>query len=117
MYKVTAALGQILTTAQWHQRHSTSCEHKGCCLFAGRLSWKVLSSYINAMGGKLRFSILMSWFLIVEAARVSATVWLSYWTDSVDAPGGAPHGPLWYLMIYTIISGIQVGATSGCLAA
>ncbi|CAL8468910.1 g8451 [Coccomyxa elongata] len=74
----------------------------------GRISLKVLNFYINAMGGKLRFSILMSWFVIVEAARVSATVWLSYWTDTVDQPGGAPHGPLWYLMIYTIISGIQV---------
>lgn len=61
------------------------------------------------MGGKLRFSVLMLWFIIVEIARVGATVWLSYWTDSVDTPGGAPHGPLWYLMIYTIISGIQVG--------
>lgn len=75
---------------------------------AGRISLKVLNFYINAMGGKLRFSILMSWFVVVEAARVSATVWLSYWTDTVDQPGGAPHGPLWYLMIYTIISGIQV---------
>ena len=77
---------------------------------AGRISLKVLNFYINAMGGKLRFSILMSWFIIVEAARVSATVWLSYWTDTVDQPGGAPHGALWYLMIYTIISGIQVGS-------
>jgi hypothetical protein len=73
------------------------------------VSLKVLGCYINAMGGPLRFSLLMSWFVVVEVARVAATVWLSYWTDSVDAPGGAPHGALWYLMIYTIISGVQVG--------
>lgn len=84
-------------------------------LCTGRISLKVLNTYINAMGGKLRFAILMSWFLIVEAARVAATVWLSYWTDTVDQPGGAPHGPLWYLMIYTIISGVQVGPAGFCM--
>ena len=68
----------------------------------------MLNFYINAMGGKWKFGLLMSWFLLVEAARVGATVWLSHWTDTVDAPGGAPHGPLWYLMIYTIISAVQV---------
>ena len=76
---------------------------------AGAVSFAVLNFYINAMGGKLKFSLLMSWFLLVEAARVGATVWLSHWTDTVDAPGGAPHGPLWFLMIYTIISAVQVG--------
>jgi len=60
------------------------------------------------MGGKLKFGLLMSWFLLVETARVGATVWLSDWTDSVDTPGGAGHGPMWYLTIYTIISAVQV---------
>jgi len=60
------------------------------------------------MGGKLKFGLLMSWFLLVETARVGATVWLSDWTDSVDTPGGACHGPMWYLTIYTIISAVQV---------
>ena len=78
-------------------------------LCAGAVSFAVLNFYINAMGGKLKFGLLMSWFLLVEAARVGATVWLSHWTDTVDAPGGAPHGPLWFLMIYTIISAVQVG--------
>ena len=74
----------------------------------GAVSLAVLNFYITAMGGKWKFGLLMSWFLLVEAARVGATVWLSTWTDSVDAPGGAAHGPLWYLMIYTIISAVQV---------
>ena len=82
---------------------------RGRCTCAGAVSFAVLNFYINAMGGKLKFSLLMSWFLLVEAARVGATVWLSHWTDTVDAPGGAPHGPLWFLMIYTIISAVQVG--------
>ena len=71
------------------------------------MSLKVLNFYISAMGGKWKFGLLMSWFLLVEAARVGATVWLSHWTDTVDS-GDAPRGPLWYLMIYTIISAVQV---------
>ena len=58
------------------------------------------------MGGPFWFSVLMSWFLLVEAARVAATVWLSVWTDSVD--DGSTHGPFYFLAIYTIISGVQV---------
>lgn len=51
----------------------------------------MLMVYVNAMGGKLRFSILMSWFLLVELCRVGATVWLSYWTGISDKPGKRPH--------------------------
>ena len=81
------------------------------------MSLAVLSFYINAMGGKWKFGLLMSWFLLVEAARVGATVWLSHWTDTVDTPGGAPHGALWYLMIYTIISAVQVSNAPSSLQA
>ena len=56
-------------------------------LHAGKVSLKMLMVYVNAMGGKLRFSILMSWFLLVELCRVGATVWLSYWTGIADNPG------------------------------
>ena len=56
-------------------------------LLAGKVSVKMLMVYVNAMGGKLRFTILMSWFLLVELCRVGATVWLSYWTGIVDNPG------------------------------
>ncbi len=120
--------------------------------YAGRLSFAVLATYVNAMGGKFWFSVLMSWFVLVEVrgprlpwpgavladatclafacsmaagcglltglilivtfvvkgARVGATIWLSVWTGSVDVPGGAPHGPFWYLGIYTAISAVQV---------
>lgn len=51
----------------------------------------MLMVYVNAMGGKLRFTILMSWFLLVELCRVGATVWLSYWTGIADNPGA--HAP------------------------
>ena len=47
----------------------------------------MLLVYVDAMGGKLRFGILLSWFLLVELCRVGATVWLSYWTGNADRPG------------------------------
>lgn len=47
----------------------------------------MLMVYVNAMGGKLRFGILLSWFVLVELCRVGATVWLSYWTGNADKPG------------------------------
>lgn len=56
-------------------------------LHAGKVSFKMLMVYVDAMGGKLRFTILMSWFLLVELCRVGATVWLSYWTGIADSPG------------------------------
>ena len=59
----------------------------GLLLPAGKVSLKMLMVYVNAMGGKLRFTILMSWFLLVELCRVGATVWLSYWTGIADSSG------------------------------
>jgi hypothetical protein len=56
-----------------------------CC--TGKVSFKMLMVYVNAMGGKFRFLVLMSWFLLVELCRVGATVWLSYWTGITDRPG------------------------------
>lgn len=44
----------------------------------------------------------------LQASRVGGTVWLSYWTESTDDSGRAPHGPFWYLGVYAGISGIQV---------
>ncbi len=58
-------------------------------MHAGKVSFKMLMVYVNAMGGKLRFIILLSWFLLVELCRVGATVWLSYWTGITDRPGPA----------------------------
>ncbi|KAL0044905.1 hypothetical protein WJX82_001780 [Trebouxia sp. C0006] len=74
----------------------------------GKVSFKMLMVYVNAMGGKFKFLVLMSWFLLVELCRVGATVWLSYWTGITDRPGGAPHSALWYLAIYAGVSGFQI---------
>ena len=79
---------------------------------AGRISLKTLGVYIRAMGGISRFLLLLSLMILVEVSRVGATVWLSYWTNSANQPGGAAHSALWYLGIYGAVSGAQVG--SGC---
>ena len=65
--------------------------YRGLWVIAGKVSLKMLMVYVNAMGGKLRFSILMSWFLLVELCRVAATVWLSYWTGISDKAGDPSH--------------------------
>ncbi|KAK9802963.1 hypothetical protein WJX72_012534 [[Myrmecia] bisecta] len=74
----------------------------------GQVSLEVLGVYIQAMGGPLRFTLLLLWFILVEAARVGATVWLAYWTQVADRPGGAGHPALWYLAIYSAISAAQI---------
>jgi hypothetical protein len=77
-------------------------------VYAGRVSGAVLGVYVRAMGGPFRFTLLVLWFLATEAARVAATVWLSYWTSTTEDAGKAPHGALWYLGIYAAISIAQV---------
>lgn len=52
------------------------------------MSWKVIQVYITAMGGLLRFGLLMTWFVLVELCRVGATVWLSYWTGVTEDGAG-----------------------------
>jgi hypothetical protein len=39
------------------------------------------------MGGLPTFLVLVAGFLLAEAARVGATVWLSHWTGVADMPG------------------------------
>ena len=82
----------------------------------GRVSLQIIRVYIKAMGGYWAFLLLMSWFILVETARVGTTIWLSQWTSSVDAPGGAAHKSLWYLGIYAGISGAQVQPASNYLS-
>lgn len=66
-----------------------ACKFRFLVYYAGKVSFKMLMVYVNAMGGKFRFLVLMSWFLLVELCRVGATVWLSYWTGITDRPGQA----------------------------
>lgn len=83
-------------------------EYQHAFWYSGRVSFKILWTYIRALGGIWGFGLLMSWYLLVEAARIGTTVWLSYWTGVSGSPGGAPHKAMWYLGIYAIISGVQV---------
>lgn len=54
---------------------------------AGRISLKVINRYVQATGGFLPFGGLILIFVLQEAARIAATVWLSVWTSSNDATG------------------------------
>ena len=81
---------------------------------AGRISLSVVAVYIRAMGGWLAFAALATGLISTEVARVAGTVWLSYWTNSTNAQGRAPHGAFWYLGFYAAISGVQVGVQLVC---
>ena len=54
------------------------------------MSWDVVKVYIKAMGGLPTFLVLVAGFLLAEATRVGATVWLSHWTGVADMPGEPP---------------------------
>ena len=56
------------------------------------MSPAVIGVYIRAMGGLPNFLLLAAWFLMCEAARVGATVWLSHWTGAADRPGARAAG-------------------------
>lgn len=59
----------------------------GAFFTPGQVSWDVITVYIKAMGGWPTFLVLATWFLLAEACRVGATVWLSHWTGVADMPG------------------------------
>lgn len=87
-------------------RHTAARPHT--YFLTGRVSLKILWTYIKAMGGLICFGPLMLLFVLIEGARVGTTLWLSYWTGSSERPGGPPHTALWFLGIYSAISGGQV---------
>ncbi len=57
---------------------------------AGSVRWSTIRAYISAMGGFRVFLPLAACFLVAEAGRVGATVWLSHWTGVADMPGNGP---------------------------
>ena len=56
------------------------------------MSLGVIAAYVKAMGGWPTFLLLASWFILAEACRVGATVWLSHWTGVADMPGAQRWG-------------------------
>ncbi|KAJ4703013.1 ABC transporter C family member 2-like [Melia azedarach] len=74
----------------------------------GVVSWRVLSRYKNALGGLWVVLILFMCYFLTETLRVSSSTWLSYWTDQGSS---TTHGPLFYNLIYSLLSFSQVLVT------
>ncbi|XP_065882175.1 ABC transporter C family member 2-like [Euphorbia lathyris] len=74
----------------------------------GVVSWKVLVRYKNALGGAWVVMILFMCYILTEILRVSSSTWLSNWTDRGT---GKTHGPLYYNLIYSLLSVGQVLVT------
>lgn len=64
-----------------------------------------------ALGGPVAFTLLFVSFILPETFRTGSNLWLSAWTDSVDAATPAVHSALWYLGVYAAISGAQVACS------
>lgn len=80
----------------------------------GVVSGSVLAAYMNAMGGVRAFGLLIAMYLLVEALRVSATVWLSVWTSDTAPDTPKTHGAMWYLSVFAAISVTQVRRACPC---
>ncbi|CAI7915933.1 unnamed protein product, partial [Closterium sp. NIES-53] len=74
----------------------------------GVVSAAVVWRYVRAMGGSGVLAVLISLYVLVEAARVLASVWISVWTGSVSQEGGGRQGSLYFVAVYSLISLGQV---------
>ncbi|CAI5930109.1 unnamed protein product [Closterium sp. NIES-64] len=74
----------------------------------GVVSAAVVWRYVRAMGGTGVLAVLISLYVLVEAARVLASVWISVWTGSVSQEEGGGHGSLYFVAGYSLISLGQV---------
>nr|AIU41637.1 ABC transporter family protein [Hevea brasiliensis] len=74
----------------------------------GVVSWNVLMRYKNALGGAWVVLILFMCYVLTEVLRVSSSTWLSNWTDQGTTK---IHGPLYYNLIYSLLSFGQVMVT------
>ncbi|KAJ0240059.1 ABC transporter C family member 2 [Hirschfeldia incana] len=74
----------------------------------GVVSWRVLKRYQDALGGAWVVMMLLLCYVLTEVFRVTSSTWLSEWTDA-----GTPkrHGPLFYNLIYALLSFGQVLVT------
>ena len=101
----------------------------------GVVSGDVLMAYARALGGLAVFAQLIALYVLIEAVRVSASVWLSVWTASGDDAAdersgmqrllsmlraehvqgtvvGRSHSPMFFLSIFCAISVFQVRSRS-----
>ncbi|KAJ4837826.1 Multidrug resistance-associated protein 1 [Turnera subulata] len=74
----------------------------------GVVNWKVLVRYKNALGGAWVVMILFMCYVSTEVLRVSSSTWLSSWTDRTSPKR---YGPLYYNLIYALLSLGQVLVT------
>uniref|UniRef100_A0A1J3IMN5 ABC-type xenobiotic transporter n=1 Tax=Noccaea caerulescens TaxID=107243 RepID=A0A1J3IMN5_NOCCA len=74
----------------------------------GVVSWRVLKRYQDSLGGAWVVMMLLLCYVLTEVFRVTSSTWLSEWTDA-----GTPksHGPLFYNLVYALLSFGQVLVT------
>ena len=82
------------------------------CIYIFVMTKEVLpcSRYQDALGGGWVVMMLLICYVLTQVFRVASSTWLSEWTDA-----GTPksHGPLFYNLIYAILSFGQVCVAFG----
>ncbi|XP_076899720.1 ABC transporter C family member 2-like [Bidens hawaiensis] len=76
----------------------------------GVVSFNVLKRYKDALGGWWVVGILFGCYTATETLRILSSTWLSIWTDESTPK---THSPLFYNIIYALLSLGQVMVTLG----
>eukprot|EP00897_Mesotaenium_endlicherianum_P001271 jgi/Mesen1/1171/ME000124S00204 len=77
----------------------------------GRISAAVLRRYVGAMGGWHFLFVLLGFYVLIEVAKASANVWVSYWSGASTRTDARPHSVSFYITVYASISVTQVFLT------
>ena len=78
---------------------------------SGSISSALILTYAKAMGGISVLVLILGTFIIIEGARLGASLWISYWADTQSSGDADKKGTFYYIGIYGAISGGQTVMT------
>ena len=79
---------------------------------SGSIGLDLILNYAKAMGGVSVLALILSTFVVIEGARLGASLWMSYWADEMEKPeGGTGKGMFYFIGVYGAISGGQTCMT------
>lgn len=76
----------------------------------GVVHFGVIKRYVRAMGGWGALVVLFGFYVLIEAVRLSSSVWVQVWS-AAGTSKGPRHPATYYILIYTAISLGQVVLT------
>eukprot|EP00897_Mesotaenium_endlicherianum_P008662 jgi/Mesen1/7824/ME000417S07136 len=73
----------------------------------GRITRKVVQSYVTAMGGWHFLLVLLAFYAVIEVVKACANLWVSYWAGA-STRRGSQHSVLFYIGVHALISVVQL---------